>query len=126
MRLVDLVNARLEQFLDERATQLGSIADDLAVFTDAGRDHTVKIDVTGLNAGTYTATNAILSLDATNSPQLVRVTLVVTRQTVKGRHRGLPLRKPPFHQIPDVGVTLVVTRYIANISFRGWSPNKIL
>ena len=35
LRLVDLVNARLEQFLDERTTQLGTIADDLAVFTDA-------------------------------------------------------------------------------------------
>lgn len=38
LRLVDLVNARLERFLDERATQLTTIAGDLSVFTDASRD----------------------------------------------------------------------------------------
>jgi geranylgeranyl diphosphate synthase, type I len=38
LRLVDLVNARLERFLDERATQLTTIASDLSVFTDASRD----------------------------------------------------------------------------------------
>jgi geranylgeranyl diphosphate synthase, type I len=38
LRLVDLVNARLDEFLDERATQLAAIADDLSVFTDASRD----------------------------------------------------------------------------------------
>lgn len=38
LRLVDLVNARLEQFLDERSSHLTSIADELSVFTDAARD----------------------------------------------------------------------------------------
>lgn len=38
LRLVDLVHTRLERFLDEKATHLGSIADDLDVFTDASRD----------------------------------------------------------------------------------------
>lgn len=38
LRLVDLVNARLERFLDERTTQLTTITGDLSVFTDASRD----------------------------------------------------------------------------------------
>jgi len=38
LRLVDLVNTRLEAFLDERATQLGAIAEELSIFTDASRD----------------------------------------------------------------------------------------
>jgi len=38
LRLVNVVHARLEQFLDERATHLGRIADDLERFTDASRD----------------------------------------------------------------------------------------
>ena len=38
LRLVDLVNARLEQFLEERASHLGEIADELAVFTDASSE----------------------------------------------------------------------------------------
>ena len=35
-RLVDLVTARLEAFIDERAGQLEAVAPDLEVFTDAG------------------------------------------------------------------------------------------
>ncbi|MBU1251166.1 polyprenyl synthetase family protein [Microcella indica] len=38
LRLVDVVHDRLEQFLDERATHLGTIAEDLERFTDASRD----------------------------------------------------------------------------------------
>lgn len=38
LRLVDLVNARLDAFLTERATHLASIADELEVFVDASRD----------------------------------------------------------------------------------------
>lgn len=38
LRLVDLVNARLEQFLDQRASHLSGIADELSVFTDASRE----------------------------------------------------------------------------------------
>ncbi len=38
LRLVDLVNARLEEFLDERSTQLSVIANELSVFTDASRE----------------------------------------------------------------------------------------
>ena len=38
MRLVDLVNARLEQFLEQRASHITGIADELAVFTDASSE----------------------------------------------------------------------------------------
>ncbi|UYN84365.1 MAG: polyprenyl synthetase family protein [Microcella sp.] len=38
LRLVDLVNTRLELFLDQRASHLSTIGDELAVFTDASRD----------------------------------------------------------------------------------------
>ncbi len=38
LRLVDLVNARLDGFLDERASHLAGIAEELSVFTDASRD----------------------------------------------------------------------------------------
>ncbi len=37
-RLVDLVNARLERFLEERSTQLEAIAPELSVFMGASRD----------------------------------------------------------------------------------------
>lgn len=37
LRLVDLVNARLEEFLEERTTHLSGIAEDLSVFTEASR-----------------------------------------------------------------------------------------
>ena len=37
---------------------------------------------------------------------------------VEGRHRGLPLRKPPFPQTPDVGVTpwLPLRHLIASVT----------
>ena len=38
MRLVDVVRDRLEQFLDERATHLGTIAEDLERFNDLLRE----------------------------------------------------------------------------------------
>jgi len=37
------------------------------------------VDITGLNAGTHWATNRVTALDATNSPQLVVVALVVAK-----------------------------------------------
>jgi len=40
---------------------------------------TNAINVAGLNAGTHTATNRIVSLDATNSPQAVVITLTVDK-----------------------------------------------
>ena len=38
LRLVDLVNARLDAFLDERAAHITGIAEELSVFTDAAHD----------------------------------------------------------------------------------------
>ncbi len=38
LRLVDLVHARLDRFLDDRQAHLDSVADELGVFVDAGRD----------------------------------------------------------------------------------------
>jgi len=38
LRLVDLVNARLEQFLEQRASHVTGIADELAVFIDASSE----------------------------------------------------------------------------------------
>lgn len=38
LRLVDLVNARLDRFLEQRASHLGSIGDELSLFIDASND----------------------------------------------------------------------------------------
>jgi hypothetical protein len=48
-----------------------------AVAGTAYQAMTGGVDITGLNAGTYYATNAVISSEATNSPQYLAVTLTV-------------------------------------------------
>ncbi|NCC53503.1 MAG: choice-of-anchor D domain-containing protein, partial [Spartobacteria bacterium] len=56
---------------------------------------TCAVDIASLNAGTYIATNTVISPTATNSPQAIRATLVVAPAT----------QTIVFAQLPDMIIT---------------------
>ena len=55
-----------------------SPADDIVYSGDPANSHTVSVDISGLTEGTYNADITIIGYGATNTPQIVPVTLTIT------------------------------------------------